>query len=109
MSAISCFRFVNGLVDTIQRGQYASSVSSLANQLGLPSWFVDLRHVATLERLPGLQILRNGCRQVSFFSSISFGPQEFTSSILISPCLQALAYLETHYWSPQLLYLNPHD
>ncbi|KAJ3341350.1 Ribosomal biogenesis protein las1l [Gonapodya sp. JEL0774] len=76
-------RFVNGLVATVQQGQYAASVVSLARQLGLPAWFVDLRHAATHERMPGITALRNGCSQ-------------------------ALAWLDSNYWSVQSAYLiNP--
>lgn len=57
--------FVNGLVDPLQKSYYASSISNLAGQLGLPGFFVDLRHAATHEDLPTLAALRNGCRLVS--------------------------------------------
>lgn len=59
------FRFVNSLVDPLQTAYFARSISSLAAQLGLPLWFVELRHQATHEDLPGLPVLREGARQVN--------------------------------------------
>ncbi|KAI9026916.1 Las1-like-domain-containing protein [Hyaloraphidium curvatum] len=56
-------RFVNGLVDPEQKSQYARSVASIAEQLNLPAWFVDLRHAGTHDKLPSLPLLRSGCRQ----------------------------------------------
>ncbi|KAI9199413.1 Las1-like-domain-containing protein [Polychytrium aggregatum] len=69
-------RFVNGITDVAQKGSYASSVSYLAGSMGLPSWFVELRHSGTHDQLPGLTILRSGC-------------------------LQALTWLEENYWKLQ--------
>lgn len=39
-------------------------MSALAAQLGLPLWFVELRHAATHEDLPALSVLREAARQV---------------------------------------------
>ncbi|KAG6885721.1 hypothetical protein C0993_010894, partial [Termitomyces sp. T159_Od127] len=55
-------RLVNGLVDPLQLGVYARSIASIANQLGLPHWLVELRHAATHEDLPSLDLLRNAAR-----------------------------------------------
>ncbi|KAG2181812.1 hypothetical protein INT44_008628 [Umbelopsis vinacea] len=63
MYTMSFVRFVNGIVDPAQKGQFAVSVSILAERLQLPLWFVELRHAGTHEYLPSLQVLRNGCRQ----------------------------------------------
>ncbi|VDB82955.1 unnamed protein product [Peniophora sp. CBMAI 1063] len=51
-------RLVNGLVDPLQVGVYARSIASIAAQLGLPGWLVELRHAATHEDLPSLELLR---------------------------------------------------
>lgn len=51
-------RCVNGLVEPSQKGNFASSVQSLAQSVGLPSWIVDLRHEATHKDLPSLCTLR---------------------------------------------------
>ncbi|GAA5916502.1 hypothetical protein JCM6882_001744, partial [Rhodosporidiobolus microsporus] len=69
--------FVNSLVDPLQTTYYARSIASLAAQIGLPLWFVELRHQATHEELPSLGVLRGAGRQ-------------------------ALDWLYTHYWHPLL-------
>ncbi|KAF7339978.1 hypothetical protein MVEN_01915500 [Mycena venus] len=56
-------RLVNGLVDPLQLGAYARSIASIANQLGLPLWLVELRHAATHEDLPSLELLRQAARE----------------------------------------------
>ena len=58
-------RLVNGLVDPLQVGMYARSIHSIAQQLGLPAWLVELRHAATHEDLPSLELLRDAAREVS--------------------------------------------
>lgn len=55
---------VNGLADPLQSGAYARSIAAIAAQLGLPSWLVELRHAATHEDLPSLELLREACREV---------------------------------------------
>ncbi|MBW0562506.1 hypothetical protein O181_102221 [Austropuccinia psidii MF-1] len=47
-------RFVNNLLDPLQTGLYAKSLAQIANQLGLPLSFVQIRHRATHEDLPSL-------------------------------------------------------
>lgn len=63
--ATAIIRLVNGLVDPLQVGTYARSIISIAQQLGLPGWLVELRHAATHEDLPSLDLLREASRQVS--------------------------------------------
>ena len=58
-------RMVNGLVDPLQLGVYARPISSIATQIGLPMWLVELRHSATHEELPSLEVLRTAAREVS--------------------------------------------
>lgn len=53
-------------------------MAGLAAQLGLPLWFIELRHAATHEDLPSLLVLRDAAKQVSFF--IFF---EFESEVLM--------------------------
>ena len=62
--ATAIIRLVNGLVDPLQLGTYARSIASIAKQLGLPLWLVELRHAATHEELPSLSLLREAARQV---------------------------------------------
>ncbi|KAF9569854.1 Las1-domain-containing protein [Agrocybe pediades] len=61
--ATAILRLVNGLVDPLQVGTYARSITSIAQQLGLPNWLVELRHAATHEDLPSLDLLREGGKQ----------------------------------------------
>ncbi|KAI0662478.1 Las1-like-domain-containing protein [Cubamyces menziesii] len=61
--ASAIIRLVNGLVDPLQLGAYARSINSIAQQLGLPAWFVELRHAATHEDLPSLEVLRDAARE----------------------------------------------
>jgi len=60
-------RLVNGLVDPLQSGVYARSITSIAAQLGLPGWLVEVRHAATHEELPSLEVLREAAQEVIFF------------------------------------------
>ena len=62
--AAAVLRLVNGLVDPLQVGTYARPIASIAQQLGLPSWLVELRHAATHEDLPSIDLLREAARQV---------------------------------------------
>ncbi|EED84778.1 predicted protein [Postia placenta Mad-698-R] len=61
--ATALIRLVNGLVDPLQLGTYARSISSIAAQLGLPAWLVELRHAATHEDLPSVHVLRDAARE----------------------------------------------
>ncbi|KAI7902107.1 Las1-like-domain-containing protein [Cokeromyces recurvatus] len=63
MYGMAIVRFVNGLVDREQKGKFARSIGTLARMMGLPPWFVDLRHASTHERLPSLNTLRDGAYQ----------------------------------------------
>jgi len=67
--AAAIIRMVNGLVDPLQFGLYARSIASIATQLGLPLWLVELRHAATHEELPSLELLREGASQVLHFAA----------------------------------------
>lgn len=61
--ATALIRLVNGLVDPLQSGTYARSILSIAAQIGLPAWLVELRHAATHEDLPSLELLRDGAKE----------------------------------------------
>ncbi|KAH9486690.1 Pre-rRNA-processing protein las1 [Psilocybe cubensis] len=61
--ANAILRLVNGLVDPLQVGTYARSITSIAQQLGIPNWLVELRHASTHEDLPSLDLLREAARQ----------------------------------------------
>ncbi|KAF8912949.1 Las1-like-domain-containing protein [Gymnopilus junonius] len=60
--ATAILRLVNGLVDPLQVGTYARSITSIAQQLGIPNWLVELRHASTHEDLPSLDLLREATR-----------------------------------------------
>ncbi|KAJ3098884.1 Ribosomal biogenesis protein las1l [Physocladia obscura] len=72
-------RFVNGIADSEQRGEYAASVAGIAAAVGLPAWFVELRHAGTHDRLPAIAVLRAAARQ-------------------------ALTWLDVHYWQAHTEY-----
>ena len=62
MLAMALVRFVNGMVDQVQKGMFARSVQSIADEIGLPDWLVDLRHEATHASLPSMETLHCGMR-----------------------------------------------
>jgi hypothetical protein len=51
-------RFVNELVDQAQKTAFASSIAKLADQLGLPRIFVEIRHDGTHDQMTSLELLR---------------------------------------------------
>lgn len=56
---MSLIRFVNGILDPNQKAQFAIPLHTIAKNVGLSSWFVELRHWGTHERdLPSLDMLR---------------------------------------------------
>ncbi|KAK4056423.1 rRNA-processing protein las1 [Microbotryomycetes sp. JL221] len=61
--SMAIIRFVNSLIDPMQTTYYARSMAMLASQLGLPLWFVELRHAATHEDLPTLIVLQDAAKQ----------------------------------------------
>ncbi|KAJ3360202.1 Ribosomal biogenesis protein las1l [Allomyces javanicus] len=74
--SLAVIRFINGNVDSSQRRHYAQSVSTLANELSIPLWLVDLRHQATHDTLPALVVLMQARETI-------------------------LAWLRDHYWLRQ--------
>lgn len=91
--ATAIVRLVNGLVDPLQQGIYARSIGSIAAQLGFPSWLVELRHAATHEDLPSLELLRDGAREVSPCLYKSIG---------VSFYLESMSWLLHNYFLPTL-------
>ena len=51
----------------MQNKGYPQPVSVVADRIGMPSWFVDIRHAATHEYLPTLPFLRDAANQVCTF------------------------------------------
>lgn len=72
--AMLIVRFVNGLLDPFQQGAVAVPLYVLARNIDLPALFVELRHQATHESIPSIEL----CRQA---------------------CAMALSWLAEHYWS----------
>ncbi|CEI39242.1 hypothetical protein FVEN_g10472 [Fusarium venenatum] len=56
-------RFVTGLLDSHQDKQRKQSMYSVADTIGLPATFVELRHQCTHEQLPSLAKLRTAVRK----------------------------------------------
>lgn len=79
--SIAVIRCVNGLVDGGQQGVFAESVLSLAERLGLPGWIVELRHDATHNDLPSIEVLRAASNQLK-------------------------CWFREHYWAPQIQHLQ---
>lgn len=67
--SLALIRFVNGLVDPLQSGVFARPIVSIAAQIGLPLWMVELRHAGTHEDLPSLEVLREGAKEASILTS----------------------------------------
>jgi ribosomal biogenesis protein LAS1 len=70
-------RLVNGLVDPLQSGVYARSIASIAAQLGLPGWLVEVRHAATHEELPSLEVLREAAQEVIFSPPVAIAESSY--------------------------------
>ena len=66
--SLALIRFVNSLLDPLQKTNKSLSLSVLAKETGLPTVFVEIRHWGTHERdLPGEEILRDmGVRAVEW-------------------------------------------
>lgn len=82
--ALAIVRFVNGITDLHQTGAFAKSVVSLANELGLPEWLVDIRHDATHKILPSIELLNRGCEE-------------------------ALKWLKINYWEAQIRMIQQNE
>ena len=57
--ASAIVRCINGFADSIQQQRaMAASVASLCGYLGIPTWLVDVRHEASHNALPSVEVLR---------------------------------------------------
>jgi ribosomal biogenesis protein LAS1 len=95
--ALALIRFVNGLVDPLQQGVFAKPIYSLAAQIGLPAWIVELRHQSTHEDLPSLEVLRDATHQVSLYLRLPF-PRNLH--------IQSMQWLLNRYFSPTLSFIS---
>ncbi|KAJ2200313.1 rRNA-processing protein las1 [Coemansia sp. RSA 2522] len=74
--SMALIRFVNSILDLEQRTTVAQSMAVLARRIGMPAWFVELRHACTHEQVPSLRVLR-------------------------AAHAHALVWLDEHYWRRQ--------
>lgn len=79
--AMAISRMVNGLVQIYQRSAFAISMASIAKILDLPNVLIEIRHNASHKELPLLSTLRLAA-------------------------VEALKWLQTHYWERQLQHLE---
>jgi len=94
--ATALIRLVNGLVDPLQAGTYARSILSIAAQIGFPAWLVELRHAATHEDLPSLELLRDGAKEVRVPPAAASLPPSHIyiihiSSLSVGSCITTLS------------------
>lgn len=75
--SMALLRFVNALADSMQTGLYAQSIFMIAERIGLPLWFVEIRHAATHEEMPSLYVLRQAS-------------------------VDALGWLQNQFWLPNI-------
>ncbi|KAI9790704.1 MAG: rRNA-processing protein las1 [Peltula sp. TS41687] len=61
--SIAFARFVTGFVDSSQEGKWKLSMYKVADQLGLPTSFVEIRHRIAHEELPSVTVLREAARR----------------------------------------------
>lgn len=59
--SLAIIRSINGLVDPSQKGIYVESVLSIASNLGIPAWIVEIRHDGTHNSLSSIGVLRAAC------------------------------------------------
>ncbi|KAG0166981.1 rRNA-processing protein las1 [Apophysomyces sp. BC1015] len=111
MYAMAFVRFVNGMVDPEQDGAFAVSVAGIAERLGLPLWFVELRHAGTHEHLPSLAVLRDGSVQAmdwlhEFYWSQVLKPEENT--ILDAKAMENIKLLLSNYKEARKAFIKAH-
>lgn len=58
--AMAVIRFVNLMTENKQKKLYAQPVHTVAEELGIPEWLVNLRHDATHSNMPSLNLLYKG-------------------------------------------------
>jgi hypothetical protein len=76
MYAMCIVRAVNGLVEPSQQSYYAESILSIATKIGLPPWFVDLRHDSTHNTLPSINLLRSASRSLLLWYRETYWDQQ---------------------------------
>lgn len=61
--AMALVRFINGMADQCQKASYALPIAYLVESLGINGTLVDVRHAATHDTMPSLQLLRDAARE----------------------------------------------
>jgi hypothetical protein len=56
-AALAMIRMVNGMIDVEQKGVYSKSVNTIAESIGLPRVFVDMRHRCSHNDIPSFEVL----------------------------------------------------
>lgn len=80
----SCLtRIVNGLLDPFQLASVALPLLKLAKEIGLPSSFVEIRHMATHEDLPSLDHLRLIAAEAKEWLSVNYWDHVVESAALV--------------------------
>ncbi|KAI8394233.1 Las1-like-domain-containing protein [Radiomyces spectabilis] len=109
MYAMAIVRFVNGMVDPEQTGSFAVSIAGLADRLGLPLWFVELRHAGTHEHLPSLAVLRSASQKAidwlhDSFWSASIKPEGY--AVVDPKVMDTIRSLVSNYKDARKSYLK---
>lgn len=102
--SMAIVRFVNGLLDPAQQAQYAISLHTLAKTLRLPASFVEMRHAATHETLPSIEVLSESIRRALHWLYLNYWISEQTHEKQSSPTMheQAAIFLHTlQKWQDQ--------
>ncbi|PVU89576.1 hypothetical protein BB561_005285 [Smittium simulii] len=102
--SMSLIRFVNLLVDVEQKSYYASSIMILAEKLGIPVWLVELRHAATHEKLPGIEMLRLANKQALSYLYHNFWALQNSAQYSPIPELDSAATVTNEHNLIQLLH-----
>jgi len=55
--SMNIVRFVNFITEPFQKNIYAKPVKTIASEIGLPDWIVNIRHSATHFNLPSIEIM----------------------------------------------------
>ena len=83
--SLALIRFVNSLLDPLQKKDKSLSLSALAANIGLPAAFVEIRHWGTHEaNLPGSEVLRDmGIRALDWLWTNYWNKQEEKTHFLV--------------------------
>ncbi|KAK9455183.1 Las1-like-domain-containing protein [Dipodascopsis uninucleata] len=98
MYASAIIRFVNGILDKHQTSQYAIPLHSLALSVGLPTYFVELRHACTHEELPPLSVLRSASENAMDWLKIRYWEVKLEEATIQFAALRDLILEQLDIW-----------